>query len=171
MRSRRFCWTESGEKLSYSEIAAIVGQSIQGDMSKGKMYSTSLFAALALVLMGVAGCGGHTYHLNPAMSVPAATGTIQVGHDKNGNTTLDLKVKHLAKPGNLTPPATTYVVWIQRPGVSAENQGQLQVNDNLEGEFKTTLPYHNFQIFITAENNPHATSPSGQEVLRQDITQ
>jgi hypothetical protein len=140
------------------------------DMFRSKLYFGS-FLMVSALLAALAGCGGHTYHLNPAMSVPAATGTIQVGHDHNGNTTIDLKVRHLAMPGNLTPPATTYVIWIQRAGLAAENQGQLQVSNNLRGEFKTTVPYKNFQIFITAENNPHATAPSGQEVLRQQISQ
>jgi hypothetical protein len=80
-------------------------------------------------------------------------------------------VKHLAKPENLSPPQTTYVVWIQKPGGDPENQGQLKVNDKLEGEFKTVTPYKSFQIFVTGETNPNASAPSGPEVLRQQITQ
>lgn len=132
-------------------------------------YATSFIIAAAVALTLTA-CGGHKYKLNPSMTVPAATGTVQAGHDKNGNTTVDLKVRHLAKPANLTPSRVVYVVWIQRPGMGPENQGQLQVGDNLEGEFKTTVPYNNFEIFVTAEDNPHTSVPSGQEVLRQRVT-
>jgi len=133
-------------------------------------YATIFVVGIAIAFTLTACGGGHHYKLNPSMNVPAATGTVDVGHDQNGNTTIDLKVRHLAKPDSLTPPKVVYVVWIERSGLAAENQGALQLNDNLEGEFKTTLPYKKFEIFVTAEDNPHATGPSGQEVLRQQVT-
>jgi hypothetical protein len=113
----------------------------------------------------------HKYKLNPSSIAPAATGEVEVDKDKNGNTTINLKVKHLAKPENLSPPQTSYVVWIQKPGGDPENQGQLKVNGKLEGEFKAVTPYKSFQIFITGETNPNASAPSGPEVLRQQITE
>ncbi len=131
-----------------------------------------IFGVIILVTASLTiASASHKYKLNPSTIVPAATGEIDVDKDRNGNTALDLKVKHLAKPDNLTPPQTAYVVWIQSQGGNPENQGQLKVNDNLEGEFKTVTPYKSFQIFITGETNPNATTPSGPEVLRQQITQ
>jgi hypothetical protein len=131
------------------------------------MFGVSILVAASLTVASAS----HKYKLNPSTIVPAATGEIDVDKDRNGNTALDLKVKHLAKPENLTPPQTAYVVWIQSQGGNPENQGQLKVNDNLEGEFKAVTPYKSFQIFITGETNPNATTPSGPEVLRQQITQ
>jgi hypothetical protein len=45
----------------------------------------------------------------------------------------------------------------------------LQVNDNLQGEFKSPVPTSNFQIFVTAEDGPTVSQPSGPEVLRQTV--
>jgi hypothetical protein len=123
-----------------------------------------LLVATALVWTG---CGGRKVSMVPASSVPAANGTVDLGTDNNGNTQVDLKVKHLAKPQNLTPPRSTYVVWIQARDGRPENKGQLHVGDNLEGEFKTTTPLRTFDIFVTAEDGASATSPTGSEVFRQ----
>jgi hypothetical protein len=131
-----------------------------------------IFGVVVLVIASLTtASASHKYKLNPSSIDPSATGEMEVGKDKNGNTTVDIKVQHLAKPENLSPPQTTYVVWIQKPGGSLENQGQLKVNHKLEGEFKTVSPYKSFQIFVTGETNPNASAPSGPEVLRQQVTQ
>lgn len=118
----------------------------------------------------VAGCAGKKIHLTPATSVPAATAVADVSHDDNGNTVVDLKVKHLAKPENLSPAKAVYMVWVQPPGAAPIKKGQLTVNDNLEAEFKTPTTYKSFEIFVTAEDSASVTRPTGQEVLRQQIT-
>jgi len=102
-------------------------------------------------------------------SVPAAAGKAELDHDRNGNLQLKVEVKHLAKPTNLTPPKQAYVVWIQGRDKGPENQGQLKVNDKLEGSFEGTTAYQAFDIFITAEDNPAAANPSGPSVLRGSI--
>ena len=133
---------------------------------KGKLV---LFLAL-MVSVGILGaCGHHKVAMTSAAAVPASAGHAEIGTDRNANTTIDLKVQHLAKPENLTPAASTYVVWIQPRGEAAQNQGGLQVNSDLNGEFKGTTPYKNFDIFVTAENDAKATTPSGQEVMRQHV--
>jgi hypothetical protein len=48
-------------------------------------------------------------------------------------------------------------------------EGQLRVDDNLQGEFKTPAPAKNFDIFVTAESGPTVTQPTGPEVLRQTV--
>ena len=126
-------------------------------------------ALLSVAAFGL-GCGGKKVPMNASTSVPAAAGHADIGTDKNGNTTVDLKVHHLAKPEALTPPASAYVVWIQPSGESPKNQGQLQVNSKLDGEYKTNTPYKKFDLFVTAENNPQATTPAGPEVMRQQVS-
>jgi hypothetical protein len=127
-----------------------------------------LVALLAVALLNSA-CG-HKVKLNPAPSVPAATATAELTHDSNGNTVVDLKVNHLAKPENLTPPRSVYIVWIQPRGGTPIKQGQLQVNSNLEAEFKSPTTYKSFDIFVTAEDSALVTQPTGQEVLRQTVS-
>jgi hypothetical protein len=109
------------------------------------------------------------YHLNPAAIVPAAAGQVDVDRDHNGNTRIDLKVEHLAVPASLTPSKTTYVVWAQSADSPAENLGELKVNNDLKGELKTTTAKQNFELLVTAEDNPRATAPQGPVVLQTTI--
>jgi hypothetical protein len=101
--------------------------------------------------------------------MPAAQGEAEVGHDKNGNQEVKLTVRHLAKPETLTPPKQAYVVWVQPSGEQPKNSGVLRIDSELKGEFRTNTPYKKFDLFVTAEDSPTATSPSGPEVMRQQI--
>jgi hypothetical protein len=102
-------------------------------------------------------------------SVPAATGTVSVNKDRNGNQKIRVEVKHLAKPSALTPPKQAYVVWVQSRGGQPENEGQLRVNDKLEGSLETTTPHEQFDIFITAEDNPDTQVPTGPPLLHGTV--
>jgi len=110
------------------------------------------------------------FPLTAAAIVPAAAGRAEVGTDKNGNSKVKITVEHLAKPENLTPPKDAYVVWFQESEGSPEPEGQLKVNKDLKAEFETTTPWKNFQVMITAEDDPTAKSPSGPEVLRTTVS-
>lgn len=128
---------------------------------------------LALVCLGILifeGLGwAKTYHFASTKIDPSAMGDVDLSKDKNGNTNISLRVEHLAKPTLLTPPANLYVVWFQEPGANPENEGQLQVGNDLKGQLKTTTPLHNFDIFVTAEMDPTVKTPSDQVVLRVTI--
>lgn len=128
---------------------------------------------VALVCLGIltfAGLGwAKTYHFASTKVDPSATGDVDLSKDKNGNTNVSLRVEHLAKPSLLTPPANLYVVWFQEPGSEPENEGQLQVGNDLKGQLRTTTPLHNFDIFITAETDPTVKTPSDQMVMRVTI--
>lgn len=100
---------------------------------------------------------------------PAAQGSVDYHHDRNGNTSMELKVQHLAAPSSLQPVKQVYVVWVQAPGKQPENQGVLKVNENLEGSIKMITPYRSFDVFVTAEDSPSVTQPSTMEMLRGSI--
>jgi len=102
-------------------------------------------------------------------SVPAATGKVHLSKDNNGNLVLKLEVKNLAKPGALTPVKNDYVVWTQARGKEPENRGVLKVNNKLEGNFEDTVPDVDFDVFITAEDNPGVQVPSGPKLLHGEI--
>lgn len=121
-----------------------------------------------LMLTTVA-CWAHKYRAVGTKIVPAASGTVNTKTDKNGNVTLELKVQNLAKPGTLTPSATAYVVWFQEQNSPPRNEGQLLVEDDLKGSFKSTTPYHNFDLLVTAENDPQAKQPSDRAIMRTRI--
>lgn len=62
---------------------------------------------------------------------------------------------------SLTPSKTVYVVWAQTASAPPENLGELEVENNLKGELKTITPQRNFELLVTAENDPRATAPTG----------
>jgi hypothetical protein len=98
----------------------------------------------------------------------AADAELNAKREANNNLQLDLSVHHLAKPENLNTGASTYVVWAKNDrdaSAPAQNLGQLQVNDNLEGRFQTVTPLKNFDLFITAEPVATVTSPTGYRAL------
>jgi hypothetical protein len=109
------------------------------------------------------------YPLTADKSVPAARGQVDIGHDKNGNTEVEIEVEHLAGPENLTPPRTAYVVWFQERGAEPLNQGSLKPNKNLKATFKSVTSLKSFDVFVTAESDLNAKSPSGSEVLRASV--
>jgi len=124
---------------------------------------------LALVLLLSAAGYAKKYPLTPATIVPGATGELNTGTDKNGNTEVKVKVKHLAKPEGLTPAKQVYMVWLQPTGGPPENAGLLKVNSGLEGTFETTTPHKGFDLIITGEDDTSVKTPSGPEVLRASV--
>jgi len=133
-----------------------------------------LMIRLALLLASLAvgtTSWAHKFHLTASQIVPGASGDLDANADKNGNTEVEMKILHLAKPSQLTPPATAYIVWFQQQGSDPANEGELKIGDKMRGEFKTSTPWKNFDVFITAESDPQVKSPSGQVVLRTTVQQ
>ena len=131
-----------------------------GRASKIGLVVILLIGTLPYVLLA------KTVKLQSTSIVPGAAGEVKTAKDKNGNTKFSVQVKHLANPSSLTPPKSTYVIWIQQPGAAPESQGVLKVNKNLEGKFETSTADKRFDLWITAENDATIKSPSGPEVLR-----
>jgi len=138
-------------------------------MSKSKLHNHFSVLSFGLLLLLVAGCAKQV-RLTPSSYTPAAMGTAKLTEDKNGNTVVNLKVEHLAQPSSLSPPRATYVVWIQAPGGSAVNQGQLQVDSDLKGEFRSPTSYKTFDLFVTAEDSASVTYPGDTKVLWQTVS-
>jgi hypothetical protein len=116
--------------------------------------------------------GAKEYPMTSATSVPGATGVVKVEKAKdNGNMKLDIKVDHLARPGSLTPSASSYLVWIRPNGGEAFKQGAIGVDKNLKGELKLETVSKDFDVFITAEQSDSVTSPSSVEVLSAHVSE
>jgi hypothetical protein len=116
--------------------------------------------------------GGKDYHMTADPSVPAASGTVHAQRDKqNGNTKLDIKVNNLARPSSLTPPSTTYIVWVRPNGGDAVKEGSIGVDDkHLNGELHVVTVSKDFDVFITPEQSTTVTTPSSMEVLRTHVS-
>jgi hypothetical protein len=65
----------------------------------------------------------------------------------------------------LHPAKTAYVVWVQPTGEPPQNHGVLAINDKLEVTYSTTVKTNNFDVFVTAEDNPNASTPTGPHLL------
>lgn len=132
------------------------------------MNSTSLTATLLLAgsaAVFAPGCASkETLSASPAL--PAAEGSLKCGKADNDNTGIDLKVKHLANPERLTPPASVYVVWVKPDKDAApQNIGALEVDSDLTGRLKTVTALRRFELFVTGEATGQTPSPSGSPVL------
>ena len=123
----------------------------------------------AAVLIATPAMAEKKVDMKTSSRVPAAEGRAILEHDRNKNVQVTLEVRHLAKPQSLAPAKDTYVVWIQPEGQEANNVGVLRVNDELKGDFRTTTPYKKFDLFVTAEDSPTVSSPSGTEIMRQQL--
>lgn len=124
----------------------------------------------AVVIVFAAAASADQFRMRAGESNPAAMGVVHVNTDRNGNLTVEMEAKHLAPPDRLSPPHSTYVVWVQPAGKPAEVMGELRVNkEDMGASFKTSVPYHNFDIFVTAEDNAKPDTPSSTEVLRTSV--
>lgn len=128
----------------------------------------ALFTAIAFLIATAA--WSREDKLTNTGIAPAAAGTVTTSNDRNGNTEVEVKVQHMATPQSLTPPAQTYLVWVQPRGQQAELLGALRINgDNLEGSLKGTTTYKDFNVLVTAENNVKADVPSEAVILKGTV--
>ena len=127
----------------------------------------ALFVIFTFLLTAAA--WGREDRLTNTGTTPAAMGKVITDNDHNGNTGIEVEVKHMAAPDSLTPSKSAYVVWIQARGKDPEVLGLLRVNSDLEGSLKATTPYKNFDIFITAEDNPKPSAPSDMTILKGTV--
>ena len=129
-----------------------------------------LLLAISIITLFVAvSLSAKSFPLASGQSSPAAAGKVDIGKDKNGNVEVTIRTEHLARPGMLTPTATTYVVWFREPSGESTNQGQLKVDKGLKSEFRTTTHLQNFEVFVTAETDPNTKIPSDQVVLKTNV--
>lgn len=99
-------------------------------------------------------------------AIPSVEGTAQFGETDDGNTSITLQARHLAHPERLTPPAHTYVVWLQPSKKDPpQNIGALAVDDGLNGSLQAITPFKSFELFITAEQAPDVRAPAGEPLL------
>jgi hypothetical protein len=124
---------------------------------------------LLTVLLFSAAAWAREDRLNNTGIEPAAEGKVVTGADANGNTAIEIHVKHLAGADKLTPPRQVYLVWVQARGKDPELLGVIRVNDKLEGSLKSSTPYKTFDILVSAEDSAQAITPSSTVVLKGTV--
>ena len=132
--------------------------------------SKTLMLIAAAVLLFVTAAVADQFKMRAGESNPAAMGVVHVNTERNGNLALEVEAKHLAPPDRLSPAHSNYIVWVQPSGQQPQMLGELRVNTQDEAaSFKTSVPYHNFDIVVTAEDTAKPTTPSSTEVLRASV--
>jgi hypothetical protein len=134
---------------------------------QGMYRKIAVFLLLSLMLAAIA--WGSEDRLTSTGLAPAAEGKIITETDRNGNTSVEVTVKRLAKPESLAQAKQAYLVWVQPRGKEPELLGVLRVNENLEGSVKGSTTYPIFDVLITAEDNTQATVPSSSVVLKGSV--
>lgn len=152
-----------------ADIGQVDARSAPLRIKKGKLMTPAIVAFALLWIWPFS--SGTEYHLSGTRIVPAATATLKANRDKqNGNTKLDLKVEHLARPSSLTPPASVYIVWVEPRGSEPHKEGALGVGDDLKGELKMVTIEKEFDLVVTAENSESASFPSNMQVFHTHVT-
>ena len=147
---------------------------VKRNMGSMKFHLRVLLAAIAGAGY-LSGCSLFLGDATPKMSVsptiPAAESTVRFAKTTNDNTSIDLKVKHLAQPEKLTPPAQNYVVWVRSSKTAPpQNIGALSVDKNLTGTLQTVTSLHAFELFITGEASGQVQQPAGPPLMWTEYT-
>lgn len=134
----------------------------------GALASTLAFGGCAET-NEMLGRNQQTWSLQPERAVPGAEGKVQVAKADNGNRDLTVEAKHLAPPDKAFPGASTYVVWLKPENGQPLNIGVLNPDKDRKAELKTSTPFSNFEILVTAENSPTPMQPGGNEVMTAQV--
>jgi len=126
----------------------------------------------AFALAALAACAGEKKSaLEPTSAVPAAEGQVRSERTEEGNTKLEVEVKHLAPPAKVAPGAEVYIVWAQRDDKTAgpQNIGALTVDKDRKGKLQTLTPLDRFEVLVTPEPSANATEPTNEPVMRSHV--
>ena len=135
------------------------------------MKTNRVFAVL--VAVAATGClfgGGESKQpMSASGENTSGQGTVETHVDANGNTEVELLVKHLSTPSKVATDASIYVVWIRPHNGMAQNVGALQVSDDLVGKFNTTTPHRAFTLMVTPEPSGRMTQPTHDAVFTAEV--
>lgn len=128
---------------------------------------------IALFALSHGGClfggGAPTETMRSSSENTSGEGTVQAKLGDNGNTQLEVRVKHLSSPLKVAADASVYVVWIQPRNAEIQNVGALMVDDDLVGSLSTTTPHRAFKLSITPEPSARMAVPTHPAVFTSDV--
>lgn len=146
-------------------------------MGINKTMFKAVVAAAGLSLVGCATPGfmqggkssAMTQPMKGSEASPAGQGTVAVAKGPSGNTSLTVRVKHLAPAERLANDASVYVVWVEPDGAPPQNVGVLTVDNNLQGSLTTITPHKRFRVIVTPEKSGEINAPEHDEVFTTDV--
>lgn len=131
---------------------------------KTGILKLTFFAILASVIVSFSSCSTKAPFLSSAV-VPAARGTVEISKDFNRNFIIKIQLSDLAGPDRLTPPKSTYVVWLITADNMSKNIGQISTSNSLKANFETASAFKPSKIMITAEDQANVLYPSYSEIV------
>lgn len=130
----------------------------------------SIAAVFALFLLALtAGCMTTKSAFPPSPIMPGVENVIKMGADANGNNRVQFSVKYLPPANTLVPPKAFYVVWAQGPEGRSIPLGRLWIGDTRSGSFEATVPFLEFRLIVTAEDEVVPQKPAEPYVLISDL--
>jgi hypothetical protein len=137
---------------------------------KNRKYLVSTGLLVLAIIIALPSCSRKMTFQNSRV-VPGATGSVKVKKGNNNNYQVEVKTLNLAKPGDLTPAKTVYVVWMNTEENTVRNIGNIEsssgiLSQTLKGGLKATATSKPTSFFITAENDGNIQYPGDQVVLR-----
>ena len=125
-----------------------------------------LTGALAALLSACAALDFGGRRLNRSPEIHAAEGSVKFSEIGGDDTGIELRVKNLKDPEEMSPPGYTYVAWVRStPYDPPHNVGALDLNEDLSGVLKAETPLRRFEFFVTAEPTSDAAEPTGRRLL------
>jgi hypothetical protein len=100
--------------------------------------------------------------------IPEAKGKATV-QARQGVTKIEVKVKRLALPMNLSPEFLTYVLWAVSPDGLASSVGELEIDQSGDATLQATTQLQTFSLFVTAEPYFAVRQPSEVVVLENVV--
>ena len=127
----------------------------------------TVFASCLLAL--TVGCVTTKSAFPPSKVMPGVENLIELSADVNGNNRVKFNVKHLAPANTLVPAKAFYVVWAQSTEGRSIPLGRLWIGTNRDGAFEATVPFIEFRLIVTAEDEIVPLKPAEPFVLSSEL--
>jgi hypothetical protein len=97
--------------------------------------------------------------------IPGAEGYVKVKQDKNNNYIIQVHVANMAGVDRLTPPRSSYIVWMDSDLNQPKSLGRLNTSNQNKASLETVSQNRPNTIFITAEDRDDVQFPGTLVVL------
>jgi len=126
-------------------------------------------ASVGMFAFGVAGCATAPQPMESSRANTSGQGTVEAKAAPNGNTEIEVRVKHLSDPARVASDAAVYVVWIQPRDAEIQNVGALMIDADLVGRLNTSTPHRIFTLTVTPEPGGRMASPTHGAVFTAEV--
>lgn len=134
-----------------------------------KKLILSCLITLPLLMSGCATSSRYKLTANEKIA-KGATGIVSIVPTDSNNTKMRVRVSHLYPAEQFQKDATNYIIWVKPEGTGTyQNVGAMQVDDLLQGEYATTIPFSSFHLLVTPEKGNLIQTPTGPAVFEKRV--